>query len=283
MLLSKLLLALSVCLVSYNVENLFTEQYGYYDKVDRIARVITSIGGDSTVSIIGLQEIENEKCVQDICRRLHYASYRYIHFDSQDPRGIDVALVYDSLQFRPYIARPYPVYLDSTTTTRDILYAAGTIPNGDTLHMMVCHLPSQLGGKVTSQWKRDKALRVIQQITDSILSTHAKAQIIAMGDMNDAPKENIPSLYNIMLSGQKKGQGSHKYEGIWTFLDQFYVSSALRERVHTQAYAPEWLLIEDKKYLGQKPRRHQISWYKRDAGGYSDHLPVICSFPASCQ
>lgn len=281
MLLSRLFLVLSVCLVSYNVENLFTNHYGYWHKQDQIARVITCIGGDQTVSIVGLQEVENEQCVIDLCRKLNYAPYRYIHYDSPDPRGIDVALIYDSTQFTPYRSISYPVFLDSITTTRDILYVGGYLANQDTLHLLVCHLPSQLGGKEKSRWKREKSHQVIHSITDSILQTQPKAQIVVMGDMNDEPKENIPNMYNIMLRGQKKGQGSHKYEGIWTFLDQFYVSESLLNRVETDVYAPDWLLTEDRKYLGNKPKRSQIGLYRYDQKGYSDHLPIICSFPAS--
>src|ERR1035437_4448183 len=68
----------------------------YKKKQANIAKVITAIGGWDAPAIVGLCEIESEKCLRDLT---HYSClinlrYKYLHHESPDPRGIDVALLY---------------------------------------------------------------------------------------------------------------------------------------------------------------------------------------------
>lgn len=293
--LSKLSLVLLLCLVNlqaaaeeqkvfniltYNVENWFYRQRHYSDKTDKIAKVITICCGWNNPAIVGLQEVEKDSCLRSLCYRLRNMHYRYVHYDSPDHRGIDVALLYDTTQFSLINARPISIFLDSATTTRDLLYVSGTTTASDTLHIIVCHLPSQLGGKQESEWKRERAFQTIQYTVDSIHSIAQNPKIIVLGDMNSAPKDKLSRMYNQTLRNQKKGQGTHKYQGIWTYLDQFYVSEPLFQQTSTKIYDAEWLLEQDKKYMGMKPKRSYIGF--RWNRGYSDHLPAILtySFPA---
>jgi hypothetical protein len=54
-------------------------------------------------------EIENqyvlEKVIQSNAIRKY--QYQYIHFNSKDPRGIDVALIYQPRFFKPYQYKSY--------------------------------------------------------------------------------------------------------------------------------------------------------------------------------
>ena len=91
---------------------------------------------------------------------------------------------------------------------------------------------------------------------------------------NMQPKEDMQPLHNLMLTMAKKGLGTHKYQGQWSFLDQFYVSSSLRDCSTAEIYSPEWLQEEDTRYLGMKPRRTFVGFrYRRN--GFSDHLPIL--------
>jgi len=62
-------------------------------------------------------------------------------------------------------------------------------------------------------------------------------------------------------------------------IDLFFVSGNFLDPtsplicVRTQIFAPDFLLVEDKKYHGQKPFRTYEG--PRYIGGVSDHLPVI--------
>lgn len=287
--------------MSYNVENFFHPEHDslkndweftkdgtrhwtftrYYNKAEKISRVIANVGEWNKVAIIGLCEIENEQCCKQLCYRMRNYHYAYVHYDSPDARGIDVAMMYDSLQFRLLESEAMHVSLDSVTFTRDILYAKGIMmATTDTLHMMVCHLPSQLGGRAESQWKRDKALAVIQARVDSIYSINENAQIIVMGDFNDARLNQLKNMQNVTTVSRGSYDtlttvvGTHKYNGIWSQLDQFYVSRVLADKVKAVIYAPEWLLEYDKKYLGYKPKR-TYNGYHYNKDGYSDHLPIV--------
>jgi hypothetical protein len=94
-----------------------------------------------------------------------------------------------------------------------------------------------------------------------------------MGDMNTDPADDITGMRNLMLPLQQSGQGTHKYQGLWSCLDQFYLSSSLAEQAHAHIFAPEWLLEEDSKYLDKQPKRTYKGYRYHD--GYSDHLPIV--------
>ena len=287
-----LLAALLVVIVNYNVENLFHPAHDslkddiewtadgdrhwsytrYYRKVDNIARVLTNIGEWDGVDIVGLQEVENALCVKRLCYTLRRGEYDFVHYESPDKRGIDVALLYKKARIDTIRTRAVCVPLGAETT-RDILYVCAAIDKKDTLHCFVCHMPSQKGGAAESQWKRDQAKRVLQNAIDSVLQTDQDAQIIVMGDMNDAPKDDLNGLTNRMTGLQSKGQGTHKYQGRWTCLDQFYTSSALDSLSTVRIYDAEWIQEPDEKYLGLKPKRTYNGFHYQN--GYSDHLPIV--------
>ena len=282
----------SLTIISYNLENLFDCEHDtlkndssflpdgmhhwtyhrYHTKLDRIAQVIVNISGWESAALVGLCEVENARCLRDLCYRLRCFHYKYVHYESPDERGVDVALLYDSTKVNILTSRPLPVIL-SGDQTRDILYVEALIEKKDTLHTMVCHLPSMLGGAAATEWKRQTAKRVIQHQIDSILAVQPNAQILVMGDMNGEPTNDLQHLTNLMLSTNRVGQGTHKYRGIWSCIDQFYVSHALTNKARASIFAPNWLLEEDTKYLDTQPKRTYIGF--RYHGGYSDHLPIV--------
>ena len=282
----------SLTIISYNLENLFDCEHDtlkndssflpdgmhhwtyrrYHTKLDRIAQVIVNISGWESAALVGLCEVENARCLRDLCYRLRCFHYKYVHYESPDERGVDVALLYDSTKVNILTSRPLPVIL-SGDQTRDILYVEALIEKKDTLHTMVCHLPSMLGGAAATEWKRQTAKRVIQHQIDSILSVQPNARILVMGDMNGEPTNDLQHLTNLMLSTDRVGQGTHKYRGIWSCIDQFYVSHALTNKARASIFAPNWLLEEDTKYLDTQPKRTYIGF--RYHGGYSDHLPIV--------
>jgi exonuclease III len=272
-------------IMSYNVENFFfpktdslnpdfeytpngSRRWTYtrfHYKAEQIARVIANANHPQ---IVCLNEIEDDNCLKTLCRKMPHYPYKFIHFDSPDKRGIDVAILYDSTYFQLRQTHNYRVPIPETST-RDILYA-----QLNNLHLIACHLPSQLGGTKASQYKRDSAKHVIAHIVDSILRIDTLAQIIVCGDMNMAPTEDLPPLHNMMLQMAKKGQGTHKYKNQWTCLDQFYVSDSLNNCSTPEIFAPEWLQEEDRRFLGLKPKRTFIG-FRYSRSGFSDHLPIL--------
>ena len=282
----------SLRIVSYNVENLFDTKHDtlkndssflpegmhhwtyrrYQTKIDRIAQVLVNIGGWESVPLVGLCEVENARCLRNLCYKLRRFHYKYVHYDSPDERGVDVALLYDSTRLSILNRRALSLSLDGDAT-RDILYVSALYKQRDTVHVMMCHLPSQLGGASNTDWKRQRAKSLIQSQIDSIFLFQPSGNIVVMGDMNTSAQDDLTGMVNLMIPIQKMGQGTHKYQGIWTCLDQFYVSQSIATKATTTIFSPWWLLEEDTKYLDYKPHRTYIGFRYND--GYSDHLPIV--------
>jgi len=276
----------------------------YQKKQANIAKVIAAMGGWDTPALVGLCEIESEKCLFDLT---HYSGlknlrYKFLHHESPDPRGIDVALLYQPYLFKPIhdqaIRINYPGAPNNKT--RDILFASGIIPTGDTLHVFVCHFPSRLGGELESEEKRMFVASVVRSKVDSLFAATAHPNIIIMGDFNDFPTntsildglkakpltDTISShgLYNLMYKLHTEGKGTNKHEGDWGALDQMIVSGNLLNRnsrlstKQSDAHImnADFLLEDDKKYLGKQPFRTYVGFIYQ--GGYSDHLPIYTDF-----
>ena len=253
----------------------------YWRKVENIARVLTNIGEWQGVDIVGLQEVENALCMRRLCRTMGVNKYDFVHYESPDPRGIDVALMYkkervDTIQTRAIRIKPNPdpSLKGRELITRDILYVCAQVDKQDTIHFFVCHLPSQRGGKAESEWKRKAAKEVLQKAIDSVYVVHSDAKIVVMGDMNSEPNDDLRGVRNKALpSLEGRRKGTHKYQGRWMCLDQFYISPAIDSISTMKIYDAEWIMETDEKYMGLKPKRTYNGWKYQN--GYSDHLPIV--------
>lgn len=312
----------SYCVAFYNVENLFhpdddpekadesftPEGFNrwtykrYIRKVNQIAKVILAMNGNHPPDMLGLAEVENAKALQQLCfySPLKNFDYGYIHYESPDNRGIDVALLYRKKRVEILESKPIPIIFpfDSTARNRDILYVLARLPTGDTLHVFVNHWTSRFGGYAATIPKRNHYAATLRQKTDSLFRINPKSAIIIMGDFNDYPYDeslskilgaveiNLRSpedkLINLMLSfNHLQNIGTHKYEDFWGCLDQIVVSAALLttdDPLQIKDYRAEivmldFLLEEDAKYGGVKPFRTFLG--PRYKGGYADHLPVM--------
>ncbi len=283
--------------VSYNVENLFHPKHDtvcidsttfiekddyewtpegerrwsytrYYRKVEHIAQVLTNIGEWDGVDIVGLQEVENALCVKRLCYTLRPNEYDFVHYESLDPRGIDVALIYKKDRVDTLSTHAIPI---PNIYTRDILYVQALVDKKDTLHLFVCHFPSQRGGAAESEWKREAAKKTLQSAIDSVYWAFRDPKIVVMGDFNSKPKDDLRGLNNRMKVPSTKG--THKHQGRWTCLDQFYTSPALDSVSSVTIYDAEWIQEPDEKHLGLKPKR-TYNGFQYCPNSYSDHLPI---------
>jgi exonuclease III len=269
-----------------------------YKKLNNIAKVFIAAGEWDMPAIIGLCEIENRNVINKL---IHYTplkktDYRIAHYESPDPRGIDVALLYRADKFKMVSKRAIPIRFpgDSTSRTRDILYVKGILMGCDTLHIFVNHWPSKYGGTGASLPKRIAVARILRQYTDS-LKTAGVQNILLMGDFNDTPEDasvmevlgacrdtaNCTSgLVNLMWPlVANPVVGTHKYAGHWSIIDQIIVSKPLFEGrsklkiIKAQVFRAEFLLQPDAAHSGMMPFR-TFSGFKYE-GGFSDHLPII--------
>ena len=118
----------------------------YWNKIKNITQELAGCCGKDTLpDLITLCEIENDSVMNDLTRRalLSRLGYRYIMTSSKDKRGIDVALLYNVMSFKPINHRSVtPDDNNDTHPLRDLLYVSGRITSGDTLHVIVVHAPS---------------------------------------------------------------------------------------------------------------------------------------------
>ena len=207
----------------------------YSIKSKLLAKVIYGMGkmdNSNGIAIMGLVEIENkwvlEKLIAEpILQKYHY---KYLHFDSKDQRGIDVALIYNPTYFIPYQYQPYSL-TDANHfndyATRDILYVKGRL-DGEWVHILVNHWPSRRGGTFLSNSKRIWAASICKKIMDSVAIIDAQAKFIVMGDFNDNPNNasiKKLELLNPFLALFKNGYGSLAFRDSWSLFDQILLSS----------------------------------------------------------
>ena len=245
------------------------------------------------------RKVENALCLKRLCYTLRPGEYDFVHYESPDPRGIDVALIYkksrvDTIATRAIRVKPTPnpslKGRGDELITRDILYVCAKIKaksegvkaNGDTIHFFVCHLPSQRGGVAETEWKRDAVKKILQGGVDSVLAIDPQAKIVIMGDFNGEPQPSEgggdpgDGLRGVSYQEPANGKetGTHKYHGRWSCLDQFYTSPALDSLSRAEIYNASWIQEPDEKYLDLKPKRtYNGVRYQKD--GFSDHLPIL--------
>ncbi|WP_040279425.1 endonuclease/exonuclease/phosphatase family protein [Psychroserpens damuponensis] len=297
----------------YNLENLFDIQNDvtihdndflpgsekrwtkkrYDRKIHKLGQVISKIGFKNTQkppAILGLAEIENKKVINDLITSSDLDAYDYgiVHFDSNDERGIDVAMIYDKTVFTLETSKTFSVYLEDEIGeqdyTRDILVVSGIFIT-ERLHLIINHWPSRREGELVSNSKRIKAAEKVVDIIKDINNTYLEPKILVMGDFNDNPSNdsikllsNQGELYNPMetLLSYSRGSVSHNFR--WNLFDQILCSTNFFETKSNKLKFDEANIFDAKfltqhkgKYKGQPFRTYVGKKYK---GGYSDHFPV---------
>lgn len=231
----------------------------------------------------------------------------FIITHANDARGINVALMYLPYRFRPFAKdtlRIAPPTGHKLRQTRDVLHVAGQVTNGDTLDVIVCHLPSQRGGRPAQHYRLSVA-GAMRHLVDSLAAMRLHPQIVITGDFNTsypsavfdeglhvclphtAPAHAASTNQLYLLTHNMKGRndvaGTYKYQGEWSQLDHFIVNTPLLHATRPDALHIEqrsckladfpFLLKPDKKGNGTHPYRTYLGNFHQ--GGFSDHLPVL--------
>ena len=300
----------------YNVENLFDtvkdpytkddeftpkgsrnwNKKKYYHKLRKISRVLSMLGKEAShqpAALIGLVEVENERVLADLVRQknLLASNYGFIHFESADVRGIDVALLYQRDAFQVLQAEAVPK--DITTPegevvrTRDILVVKGIL-EGDLINVIVTHWPSRREGVEASEYKRMAAANSVREVIEELRATDkVPAKFIVMGDFNDDPADKslqallCDDFYNVTAPLHTPDQGSLVHDKAWHLFDQIIISRNFFDEdsslsfERAQLFIKPWLQVYHGKLKGSPYRTFIGPWYE---GGYSDHFPVLAHF-----
>jgi hypothetical protein len=260
-------------------------------KANAFAKALFWVEGETgqLPDFVGLAEVENAFVLRQVLTKtaLRKTDYRYVHYDSPDRRGIDVALLYRSSRLELLDSKPCHLSAaDTVMATRDILLCVfksvtpgltGSLPDEAPFAILVNHHPSKYGGSAESEPRRRIAVERLRALADSLAAAGID-RIIACGDFNDTPANSVfrllePTLVPLHMDLYRQGQGTIKYDGKWDLIDHFYVSPALSTRARMRILRIPFLLTRDTAHSGEKPLRTFQG--PRVLGGVSDHLPIL--------
>jgi predicted extracellular nuclease len=268
----------------------------YQNKLRKLGFAISNIGlkeTDKHPAIIGLAEVENDTVIKDLIASKHLSecNYGFVHYDSLDERGIDVALLYDTTCFKVTNSRTYSIILTNDEGepdyTRDILLVTGLLEEEE-IHVIVNHWSSRREGANETEDKRLAASNKVVEIINELKTENETCKVIVIGDFNDDPTnqsiQNLvknQDLFNPMISlfSYSRGSTSHDYK--WNLFDQIMFTKNFFETnpntfsyVEANIFDDDFLKLFNGKYKG-KPFRTYIG--KKYQGGYSDHFPVYAT------
>lgn len=278
----------------------------YTNKLRNMARVLSEMGTDVLpgvgCAVIGVSEVENAKCLTDLCNQppLKERNMQFVHVEGPDQRGVDCALLYNPALFtvRDVKLVPY-VYelqedIEKERATRGFLTVSGTLA-GDHVTIVVCHWPSRFSGS----YYRELGGKQVRVVKDSLLRDDPNCKVFVMGDMNDDPfsksmyealgaKEDIDKIkademFNPFYNILKQGTGTLMYDGSWNLFDQIVMTpNAINQKKKkdysslkywkSQVFRRDYLFQDEGKYKGS-PKRTTAGGVWLD--GFSDHLPVV--------
>ena len=265
----------------------------YKNKLRKLGFAIANIAKekvDNSPIIVGLAEVENKLVIEDLLNSKHLRDlpYDYVHYDSSDERGIDVALLYDTTKFELIVSEFFPVkiYEDDGTRdfTRDILVVKGKL-EGVLIYFIVNHWPSRRDGAEETNYKRLIASNKVVDIIKNIEIESPNSQIVVTGDFNDDPSsesvENLVAkcnLFNPMKSINLYQRGSLSYDFKWNIFDQLLLSHNFLDKednnfsfIEADVFDTKFLKLFNGPYKGTPFRTYVGKKYK---GGYSDHFPT---------
>ena len=172
-------------------------------KANAFAKALFWVEGETgrLPDIVGLEEVENAFVLRQVLQKtaLRKTDYKYVHYDSPDRRGIDVALLYRSSRLELLESKPCHLYAaDTVMASRDILLCvfrkmADQVGHDDSyarFAVLVNHHPSKYGGVAESEPQRRIAVERLRDLADSLEAVGID-RIIAGGDFNDTPANPV--------------------------------------------------------------------------------------------
>ncbi len=237
----------------------------YRAKLTNLARVVDAMNLD----ILALAEVESLTALDDLVRTAK-SDYCRIHFNSCDPRGIDLAILYKGDKFFPD-PDPRNARLIQSGAGREFLYVRGLLA-GWRVDLIAVHLPSASNPAA----RREKAAAALRAFADSLSRNDPGARPVILGDFNaDASHVMIPGLTDALEDAVRRGEGSYIYDGRRMMYDNILLDSRLAVgEGKGRVFVREWMLSQG----GNVPKGWPLRTFARGAymPGFSDHLPVWC-------
>lgn len=320
----------------YNLENLFDTyddpavndedflpegrnhwtQDKYETKLHNLASVIAAMKEENGVfhTVLGVSEVENDLVLEDLVAQpeLSGAGYAFVHYDSPDRRGIDVALLYRPDQFEVLDSESIPFSFDGSSVetslseeekaefrTRDVLMVRGLL-DGEQFAFYIAHLPSRVGGKAGDL--RSTGAEIIYNHARELMREYEGIKIVVMGDMNDNPtdesmavwmhaKEDIRDVvseddyFSPFTEMLEDGYGSLEYRGEWSIYDiilaNYNLAAAPDGGLRIRSFGDDgyYGCVFSRPFMVQQEGQYAGTPFRTFShgefiGGYSDHYPT---------
>lgn len=274
----------------------------YWNKLNNLATVLTQIGSNKNSqapSVIGVCEVETSRVLDDLITTKPFKDliFDYVHIESEDWRGSDVALLYNPQHFQPTNYKGHQLWAFSyegyRVKTRNILRIDGYLQD-EPISFIVVHWPSQRSGTEKTKHLRIAAAELTKKVVQEIKAEIPNQKIVVMGDFNLDPqtdyfneilsidsnkKTKETDLINPFIKLYKKGHGSIGFRDNLHLYDQILISKSLANKnfetfgfYEAGIYNPSFLINKKGRYKGYPFR----SWGTNNqfTNGYSDHYPV---------
>ncbi len=275
-------------------------------KIEQLVKVITSLNGGQGPDLLGICEVENEFVVDrlkdQLQKKLPNRSYKVVHADTIDKRGIDIAFIYEDSKLQVPIGQVFQHIVMRRTATRDILQVNfKTKPGGRTWAVFGNHWPSRSGGKEKSEGYRQIAGETLSYFHQRAREEHGdNTPVLAMGDFNDEPfdlsltrhalstrqrtkvvRGTSPRLLNLMWPVIGRGVGTFYFDNFANVLDQFLVNENMLKQDSPIKVDRDSVVIEDRFPGINDPKAHypqpiRFGGMGKDVNndGFSDHYPI---------
>lgn len=224
----------------------------YPRKLQGIAEIINR----NSPALVGLQEVENRRVLNDL-RAYLSRGYEILHYESLDHfTGQDVALLYDPLVFEKIGElknnldfgatlkdRKGTVLVENQKLTKGILEVNLRIrATKEVITVLLTHLKSQLGG-FNADLKRIAQANTVRKKLDELIANGQK-KILLLGDLND----NNPSAAIEMITGESSY--SYDYDSASQVLFYDLLVDYERKDNYTYMYRKFLKAGEHLRYLG---------------------------------
>jgi predicted extracellular nuclease len=223
-------------------------------KIDQLASVIAAMNAGQGPDLLGVCEVENSFVMDRLVDRVNAVlstprSYRVVHADTGDARGIDVAFIYDDTLFQvpppPDDSVFFHVVMRRHATREIVQVNFKTTVAARTFAVFGNHWPSRSGGQFESEGYRAIAGETLSFFHQRVLEVHGpQTPLLAMGDFNDEPFDaslvrhalstrqrakvtsarEEPLLWNLMWPVIGMPDGTFYFNNQPNMLDQFLIN-----------------------------------------------------------